>query len=140
MLSSCSQSFFQPDHLLHLSPSVGQWVLFQWAMDLPWYLLHEVLLENKLIRRIQPRSRPIHHYYMLLAFKGTAHQMYECVSDVLLHLDRMLGIVFMVPQRPSRSAACTSRRTDGTSRRTRRHFSKDTVVHFVKTRFFVFWP
>ena len=28
--------------------------------------------------------------------KGTVHQMYECVSDVLLHLDRMLGIVFMV--------------------------------------------
>ena len=35
--------------------------------------------------------------YRLL--KGTVHQMYECVSDVLLHLDRMLGIVFMVQRR-----------------------------------------
>ena len=28
--------------------------------------------------------------------KGTVHQMYECCSEVLLHLGRMLGIVFMV--------------------------------------------
>ena len=27
---------------------------------------------------------------------GTVHQMYECVSEVLLHLGRMFGIVFMV--------------------------------------------
>ena len=26
--------------------------------------------------------------------KGTVHQMYECVSEVLLHLGRMSGIVF----------------------------------------------
>ena len=25
---------------------------------------------------------------------GTVHQMYECVSEVLLHLGRMFGIVF----------------------------------------------
>ena len=28
--------------------------------------------------------------------KGTVHQMYECCSKVLLHLGRMLGVVFMV--------------------------------------------
>ena len=28
--------------------------------------------------------------------KGTVHQIYECVSDVLLHLERMSGIVFSV--------------------------------------------
>ena len=29
-----------------------------------------------------------------LMVKGTVHQMYECVSEVLLHLGRMFGIVF----------------------------------------------
>ena len=28
------------------------------------------------------------------AFKGTVHQMYECVSEVLLHLEMMSGIGF----------------------------------------------
>ena len=36
---------------------------------------------------------------VLLSIKGTVHQMYECISDVLLHLDRMLGIFFMVQRR-----------------------------------------
>ena len=31
-----------------------------------------------------------------LPIKGTVHQMYECCSKVLLHLGRMLGVVFMV--------------------------------------------
>ena len=29
-----------------------------------------------------------------MQLKGTVHQMYECVSEVLLHLGRMSGIVF----------------------------------------------
>ena len=33
---------------------------------------------------------------LLAAVKGTVHQMYECVSDVLLHLEKMSGIVFTV--------------------------------------------
>ena len=32
----------------------------------------------------------------LILVKGTVHQMYECCSEVLLHLGRMFGIVFMV--------------------------------------------
>ena len=32
-------------------------------------------------------------------FYFAAHQMYECVSEVLLHLERLSGIVFMVQRR-----------------------------------------
>ena len=95
---------------------------------------------------------------MLMHLKGTVHQMYECTSDVLLHLDRMLGIVFMVqigqiwpksekmcfdkmyqcpsrvPPHPSRSASASSivmAERGGTSRRTG-GTSRRTRRHFSK--------
>ena len=38
----------------------------------------------------------LYQMYLSLFIKGTVHQMYECCSDVLLHLGRMFSIVFMV--------------------------------------------
>ena len=62
------------------------------------YLVHiniEICFHEKHLRTQNSlkESQKIGHTdkYML---KGTVHQMYECVSEVLLHLERMSGIVF----------------------------------------------
>ena len=71
--------------------------------------------------------------------KGTVHQMYECVSDILLHLDRMLGVVIIDPAAHLKGQvahlkgqAALLKGTGGTSQR--------NPVHFVRTHFCVFWP
>ena len=69
---------------------------------------------------------------------GTVHQMYECVSEVLLHLGRMFGIVFMVQRGqiwPKNVKTCMNH---GHCSKSPRALLKVPMVHFLKTRFFRF--
>ena len=68
--------------------------------------------------------------------------MYECCSDVLLHLGRMFGIVFMVQRGQiwPKNEKKTAQRTHGHCSKDPRALLKGPMVHFLKTRFFVFWP
>ena len=84
-------------------------------------------------------------YVLSKVIKGTVHQMYECFLDVLLHLERMLGIVFMVQRRqiwPKNEKNVFLQNVlkgpRGTHQRTRGHSSKDVGCILLKHIFSFF--